>query len=107
MKKITAQELKKKIDAKEDFVLINTLPEHYFKQGHVPGSINIPTDDIETEVPGKLQDLDKEIVVYCANVDCQAAPKAGRKLEALGFKHVLDFEGGVKGWVEAGYELKH
>jgi len=103
MKTITAAALKKKLDDKEDIVLINTLPKEYFDKKHIPGSINIPTGDLETIAPSKLQDLKQEIIVYCANKECQASPRAGRKLEALGYTHVIDFEDGMQGWEDAGY----
>lgn len=84
----------------EDFVLINVLPREAFRAQHIRTSINIPVSDdafaerVEAVAGGK----DREIVVYCANFDCDASPKAAKKLEDSGFTNVLDYEGGTEDW---------
>ena len=45
---ITASALKNKLDAKEQFLLVNTLSDIEFDLGHIPGSINIPVGEILT-----------------------------------------------------------
>ena len=47
MKTISAQELKKKIDDKEDFVLVDVLSKESFEGKHVPSSKNILVSEIE------------------------------------------------------------
>ena len=106
MKTLNAEELKKKLDANEDFVLVNVLPKEYFDERHVPKSVNIPVDQIESKAPSELQDKNAEIIVYCANTECQASPKALKKLEEMGYTNVSDFEAGVKGWEEAGNKFE-
>jgi len=106
MKTITAEELKKKIDAKEDFILIDVLSKESFEGKHVSTSINIPVDEIENRASSELPDKNKEIVVYCASTDCHASPRAGKKLEELGYTNVVDYEAGIAGWQDAGYEFE-
>jgi len=103
MKTIHAKELKKKLDDKEKIVVINVLPKEYFDKEHIPGSINVPADEIETTIMQKVPDLDTEVIVYCSNTECQASPRAARKLSALGYTNVRDFEEGMQGWKDAGY----
>ncbi|EGQ42914.1 MAG: hypothetical protein J07AB43_09030 [Candidatus Nanosalina sp. J07AB43] len=33
----------------DDFVLVNVLSRDTYEQGHIPGSINIPVDEIDEE----------------------------------------------------------
>ena len=106
MKTINAEELKKKIDAKEDFVLVDVLSKESFEGKHVPSSLSIPVDEIENKASEELPDKGKEIVVYCASTDCQASPRAGKKLEELGYTHVVDYEAGIAGWQDAGYQFE-
>lgn len=80
-------------------ILINTLGADAFQARRIPGSINVPTDDIDV-VTDIVPDRDASIVVYCANEDCTASSEAARKLEDLGYTNVRDFETGY----EAGYE---
>ncbi|MDY6788374.1 MAG: rhodanese-like domain-containing protein [Candidatus Nanohaloarchaea archaeon] len=105
MKTISRGELKKKLDSGEDFHLVNVLSQDHFEQQHIPKSINIPLDQLEDEAPKKF-DKGDEIVVYCASEECQASPKAAKKLSEMGFKKVKDYEGGVKDWKEAGLDME-
>lgn len=107
MKTITTEELRDKIDRKEDFLLINTLSEDSFKQTHIPDAVNIPQDrdDFVSRVEDAAGGKDKTIVVHCANEACHSSTKAAEKLEAAGFANVFDYEGGAKGWQEAGEKL--
>jgi len=101
---ITAEDLKEALASDHPPVLINTLPREAHEARHIPGSVNVPVDDIEqveTLVPNK----DDPIVVYCANADCTASPTAAEKLEERGYTNVVDFEDGYAGWRQAGYSL--
>ena len=103
MKPITRDELKRMNETRhEDFVLINVLPRDAFEKKHIRTSINIPVEsnDFEKRVEAVAGGKDRKIVVYCANFDCDASPKAARKLEAAGFSQVYDYEGGTEDWFE-------
>ncbi|MEX0920124.1 MAG: rhodanese-like domain-containing protein [Candidatus Pacearchaeota archaeon] len=106
MKTISAQQLKKKLDEKEGFVLVDVLSKESFDSKHIPGSINIPVGEIEERAPKEIKDKDKEVVVYCASESCQASPSAAKKLTEMGYKNVADFEGGLAGWEESGYKFE-
>lgn len=84
----------------KDTVKVNVLSEGMHNKDHIPGSINIPVDDIEELAPKVLPDKSQHIVVYCANADCSASPKAAQKLESMGYENVYDFEGGLEEWNE-------
>ena len=62
---ITREELKAKIDRGEDFVLVDTMPERYYRHSHLPGAINVPTDELRERAPELLPDKNAEIIVYC------------------------------------------
>ena len=106
MKTITAEELKKKIDANEDFILVDVLSNESYEGKHLPKAINIPVGELKERAPNELQDKSKEIVVYCGSTQCHASPKAAKKLEELGYTNVADFESGLAGWQEAGYSFE-
>ncbi len=67
METITRDELKKKIDKHEKFLLVETLPAETYHHAHLPGAINIPPDDLRELAPRRLPDKNADIVVYCAN----------------------------------------
>lgn len=101
MQTLTKAQLKKMNDEQHrDFVLINVLPQKAFNERHIRTSINIPheLDDFTERVGRVAGSKDRDIVVYCASFDCQASPKAAKKLESAGFKHIYDYEGGSEDW---------
>ncbi len=64
---ISRDELKKKIDGHEQFLLVETLPETAYHHAHLPGAINLPPDKLTVLAPKLLPDKNAEIVVYCAS----------------------------------------
>ena len=63
---ISRDELKGKIDRKDDFRLVETLPATAYHHNHLPGAINLPPDNVTALAPQLLPDQAAEIVVYCA-----------------------------------------
>jgi len=61
---ISLEELKEKLDAGAEVVVVDVRSKEEFDQGHIPGAISIPYSEIEAryrELP-----RDKEIVTCCA-----------------------------------------
>ena len=109
IKELTKEELKKKLDAEEGFLLINVLSKASFDSLSIEGSKNADVHQPDfLEKMEKLTDGDKnkEIVVYCASFTCQASPSAARKLQEAGYENVYDYSGGLADWKEAGYPLE-
>jgi rhodanese-related sulfurtransferase len=101
---ISADALKDALESDRPPILINTLPRAAHEAKHIPGSINVPTDDME-RVEALIPNTDTPIVVYCASADCTASATAAQKLEEMGYTNVIDFEDGYAGWRRAGYPL--
>jgi molybdopterin/thiamine biosynthesis adenylyltransferase/rhodanese-related sulfurtransferase/molybdopterin converting factor small subunit len=91
---IDVRELKRKIDAKENFYLLDVREPNEFKIGRIPGSTLIPLG----EVPQRVQEIpkDKEIVVHCKMGGRSA--KAAAFLRQQGFKSVKNLKGGILDW---------
>lgn len=102
VKEITREELEAKLDRGEEVVLVETLGPRYYEDAHLPGAINIPHTEVDALAPQMLPDKSAQIVVYCSNRACQNSPQAARKLDALGYKNVYDYEEGKQDWAEAG-----
>lgn len=66
MKTITRDELKEKIDRKDKFILVETLPAAGYHHAHLPGAINLPPEKVTELAPTILPDKAAEIIVYCA-----------------------------------------
>lgn len=74
----------------------------------MPGTPNIPVgaSDFEERIQAAVPDRDTPVAVYCASPTCRASPEAAEKLERLGYREVYDFEAGMAGWKEAGFEVE-
>ncbi len=68
----------------------------------LPGAINIPHTEVDELAPEMLPEKSAHIVVYCSNSACQNSPQAARRLDAMGYENVYDYEAGKQDWVEAG-----
>ncbi|MDX1672950.1 MAG: rhodanese-like domain-containing protein [Balneolaceae bacterium] len=105
LRRISAQDLKKRLQSDNRPVLINALSRDAYRAKRIPGSISIPTEDIEM-IENIVPDKNQDIVVYCANEDCDASPNAASALMDNGYENVWDFEAGLAGWKNAGYTLR-
>ena len=64
MKTISREDLKKKIDRGDEFVLLEVLSEESFRREHLPGAIRFQNMDM---IPDFLPDRRTEVIVYCSN----------------------------------------
>ena len=64
---ISRDQLKVKIDGRETFLLVETLPAAAYHHAHLPGAVNLPPDKVKELSPILLPDKAADIVVYCAN----------------------------------------
>ena len=106
IKTIDREALKKFLDSQDPSAkIVDVLDENHFAQEHIRGAISLPLGKIEKYANVRLNKEDK-IIVYCANTECQASPKAAAKLESMGFKNIFDYEEGLKGYKEANLPLE-
>jgi len=64
---ISRDELKQKIDRKDSFMLVETLPAVAYHHNHLPTAINLPPESVTSLAAQILPDKNAEIVVYCAS----------------------------------------
>ena len=99
---ISAQELRQKIDQIPELIIINVLDEEAYADCHIPGSLNIPYENL-VEITSSW-DKSKEIVVYCAELSCQVSKQASALLADIGFTHIYEYSGGIKDWYKKGFD---
>jgi rhodanese-related sulfurtransferase len=104
--KITLDRLRERIEANPELVLVEALPEKYFRHSHLPGAINVPHTEVDALAGALLPDRDAEIVVYCANGPCPNSGIASARLMELGYTRVADYHEGKKEWIEAGLPVE-
>ncbi len=79
-------------------------PEEYAEL-HIPGAINLSPRDLKGQGDRPLPEVptERQLVVYCGQINCDAALQVAEKLQALGYSRVAAFLGGFQAWDQAGY----
>ncbi|MBS3765069.1 MBL fold metallo-hydrolase [Candidatus Bipolaricaulota bacterium] len=101
---ISADTLKDKQDAGEDFFLLDTRPDGDYEEWHIRGAVNFPHsngEEIDSEGLEMLRnelgaELDDEIVTVCAKGITSA--DLADKLKEEGFKDVKTLKNGMRAW---------
>ena len=91
---IRVEELKMMIDGKEDTILLDVREQYEFDEGHIAGSILIPTGQITRRIVEL--DKNKTIVVICATGSRSA--QVAQYLVKNGFSKVKNLVGGIMSW---------
>lgn len=96
---IGSRELKRRIDAGDEVVVVDVRPTGEYEAGHIAGAVSIPLD----ELGGRLDELpeDVEIIAYCRGPYCVLAPDAVEQLHRAG-RRVRRLEVGFPEWRLAG-----
>jgi rhodanese-related sulfurtransferase len=63
---VTRDELKKKIDRKDHFFLVESQSPVMYEDAHLPGAVNVPPGRVGALAPASLPEKDAEIIVYCS-----------------------------------------
>ena len=84
-------------------VILDVRPREGYNEGHLPGAINIPFE----ELPSRAKELPKhkDIISYCWNVTCLLCTKAAYVLASKGFR-AREMLGGIAEWQKAGFPLE-
>ncbi len=119
-KLLSVADMKKMIDAKENFVLIDAHPPEEFVLAYVEGATNFGFQSNrngkwEEDALGKTQeayrkvlgpDLNRKIVIYCGFVKCGRSHNAAVWAKQLGYTNLYRVPGGISAWMDAGYPYK-
>lgn len=93
---ITVKELKSRLDAKEDIVVVDVREPFEYDICHIEGSKLIPLG----ELPSRMSELDSadEIILHCKMGGRSA--NALRLLQEAGFAKLANVEGGIEAWAK-------
>ena len=95
---ISPQDVKKKLDQKEDFVLIDCREQDEYNLVRIEHSRLVPMSELEQKAD-ELKDLqDKEIVVYCHHG--RRSMMVTQWMLEHGFTNVKSMAGGIDRWSE-------
>ena len=101
---IAAAELKRRLDAGEEILIVDSRPIGEFRNMSIPGAFDCPGAELVYRVPDRLASPDSLVVVNCAGrtrsiIGAQSLRNAGLA------NPVMALENGTMGWELAGLDL--
>jgi rhodanese-related sulfurtransferase len=102
MTEIDRQQLQRMMD-EGAVTVVEVLGRDQYDDFHLPGAVNVPLgDDFGEAIQAAVPNKHEPVVVYCWDEDCDASPKAAKRMEQLGYDRVYDYVAGKADWRAAG-----
>jgi len=99
---ITAHQLRQQIDNGDDLILIDSRTETEYRRSSLPGSINIPVEQLLSRIGEYVSSSNTRIVVHCAGIT--RGILGGQSLISAGIENPVSvLLHGTKGWLAAGF----
>jgi rhodanese-related sulfurtransferase len=103
IKEADFREIKKRLDAGEKMILVDTREDSEWVRGHIPGAIHLGKGIIERDIEKRVPDHNVPVVLYCGGGFRSAL--AADNLQKMGYTNVISMDGGWRGWTEAGFPI--
>ncbi|WP_269856064.1 rhodanese-like domain-containing protein [Streptomyces sp. RPT161] len=87
-------------------IIVDTRSRESWDQGHIPGAIHLPGNQIPTRAAQLLPDPSADIVVYCWGPGCNGSTRAALALSRLGYTRVRELIGGFEYWAREGMSIR-
>jgi rhodanese-related sulfurtransferase len=101
---ITPGETREKQQKNADFILLDVREQDEWKDSRIAGAGYLGKGVIERDIDEKVDDVDKEIVLYCGGGYRSAL--AADNLKKMGYRNVKSLKGGFRSWLEAGLPIE-
>ncbi len=96
--KISSADLKQRLERRDDIAVLDVRPakDYNSELGHIPGSLNIPLDELLFRLTELEAHRDRPLAVVCRTN--RMSGKAVQLLRETGFKQALLVDDGMVGW---------
>ena len=103
VRETNVDEVKKRMDRRDKFILVDVREESEYAKDHLPGAIHLGKGVIERDIEARVPELNAEMILYCGGGFRSAL--AADNLQKMGYTNVISMDGGIRGWGEKGYPL--
>ncbi len=93
--KINAEEAKARLDSEEGIILVDVRTPEEYREGHIPGAILLPVDEIFANAEAVIPDKEETYFIYCRSGNRSAT--ASSQLVEMGYLNIYDL-GGINDW---------
>ena len=94
-RQISMDEAVKMMKDEKNYIILDARRPDEYAEGHIPGAINVPNEEIGTAEIAGLSDKSQLILVYCRSG--RRSKEASEKLVKLGYTNIVEF-GGILDW---------
>jgi rhodanese-related sulfurtransferase len=100
IKETNVSDVKRRLDAGEELLLVDVREDNEWAKGHLPGAIHLGKGIIERDIEQRVPDTGAKLILYCGGGFRSAI--AAENLQKMGYTNVESMDGGWKGWLDAG-----
>ena len=94
-RQISMDEAVKMMKNEKNYIILDVRRPDEYAEGHIPGAINVPNEEIGTAEIAELPNKSQLILVYCRSG--RRSKEASEKLVKLGYTNIVEF-GGILDW---------
>ena len=102
---VSLEEIKRRLEAKEDYVLVDVREKDEVRGGFIPGALSLPRGFLEMQAEQKLPAKNAKMTVYCAGGVRSAF--AAQALSRMGYANVESANPGFVRWKDMAYPVEH
>lgn len=95
---VSAAHIKKLIDEKTPFTLIDARPKRVADKGMIPTAVNIADSEFDKHVDKLPADKASLLVYYCGGLECVLSDNSAEKAKKLGYTNVMTYPPGYPEW---------
>ena len=103
VKEADFRDIKKRLDAGEKMIIVDTREDNEWARGHIPNAIHLGKGVIERDIEQTIPDKNAPLVLYCGGGFRSAL--AADNLQKMGYTNVISMDGGWRGWTEARFPV--
>lgn len=100
VKETNVDDVKRRMDAGEKFLLVDVREDNEWANGHLPSAVHMGRGIIERDIETAVPDTGTKMILYCGGGFRSAL--VADNLQKMGYTNVESMDGGWKGWVAAG-----
>jgi len=95
---VSAVYIKKLIDEKAAYTLVDARPKRVADKGMIPTAINISDTEFDKRVDKLPADKAQLLIYYCGGLECVLSEKSAEKARKLGYTNVVTYPEGYPEW---------
>lgn len=95
---VSAAHIKKQIDEKTPYVLVDARPKRVADKGMIPTALNISDTEFDKNVDKLPADKATPLIYYCGGLECVLSDNSAEKARKLGYTNVLTYPPGYPEW---------